>query len=164
MPVRRSARLIIVDDAGRLLLYLNDMKHEVDLQRLGRTDYWITFVGGLDEGETFEAAAVRELREETGWDTPVGPAIWWLQQVFPFSGKWLHAHERYFLVNATHAEVSFDGMDVDERGYAQQAHWWTLAEMRETTELMMPFGFTKLADLLEPILTGTVPSEVIDLS
>ena len=33
--------------------------------------YWHTVAGGVEEGETFAEAAVRELREETGLEAPV---------------------------------------------------------------------------------------------
>jgi 8-oxo-dGTP pyrophosphatase MutT (NUDIX family) len=35
--------------------------------------YWHQIAGGVEEGETFAEAAVRELREETGLEAPVEP-------------------------------------------------------------------------------------------
>ena len=35
--------------------------------------YWHQIAGGVEEGETFAEAAVRELREETGLETAVRP-------------------------------------------------------------------------------------------
>ena len=54
---RRSARVLLVNGAGQLLLF-----------RFGRdADHcWIAPGGGVEEGESLSEAAARELREETG--------------------------------------------------------------------------------------------------
>jgi ADP-ribose pyrophosphatase YjhB (NUDIX family) len=56
--VRRGARALVLDDAGRLLLIRRD--------KPGRTEYRTTPGGGIEVGETDEAAFHRELFEETG--------------------------------------------------------------------------------------------------
>ena len=62
MRRRRSARLLIIEPAGRVLLVRFVFKKGA----LAGEDYWATPGGGVEEGETFEQAAIRELREETG--------------------------------------------------------------------------------------------------
>ena len=58
---RRAARVLLVDDDGRILL-----QHCHDPSTPAEGSWWNTTGGGLDDGETAAQAAVRELREETG--------------------------------------------------------------------------------------------------
>ena len=60
IPYRRAARVILLDDADRVLLVRG---HDVDQPE---RSWWFTVGGGIDGGETPRQAAVRELREETG--------------------------------------------------------------------------------------------------
>jgi 8-oxo-dGTP diphosphatase len=56
---RTGAYAVLVDDAGRILLALWNE---------GAVPAWTLPGGGVEPGETSEDAAVREVREETGYD------------------------------------------------------------------------------------------------
>jgi 8-oxo-dGTP pyrophosphatase MutT (NUDIX family) len=58
--MRRIASIVVVDPRGWLLLQERDEHPRVDPEK------WSTVGGGVDEGETDEEGALRELEEETG--------------------------------------------------------------------------------------------------
>ena len=53
-----------------VLVFVNRGDEALVLLRAPDDPYWHVVAGGVEEGETSAAAAVRELREETGLDTP----------------------------------------------------------------------------------------------
>ncbi|RME84810.1 MAG: NUDIX domain-containing protein [Caldilineae bacterium] len=58
--IRLGCSITIVDDEGRVLL-----------QKRRDGDWWGLPGGGVDPGETFTAAAIRETREETGLEVEI---------------------------------------------------------------------------------------------
>jgi len=71
-----SAGGLVIDESGRVLLIrVRSMKDDV---------VWTFPKGRIDRGETSEDAAVREVREETGWRCEVvralAPVTYWFQR------------------------------------------------------------------------------------
>jgi len=131
VPERQSARLLIVDPQGRLLLF-----RYAD----GRMPpFWATPGGQLLPGETYEQAAVRELAEETGFDAPLGPLVRTREEVFAAgdigTARWT---ERYFAIHAAGGDIDSSRWTEEERRTIVAAHWWSLAELRSTAEPVLP--------------------------
>jgi 8-oxo-dGTP pyrophosphatase MutT (NUDIX family) len=150
-PRRRSARIVLADPAGRVLLFRG-----TDPGRPG-SPFWFTPGGGVENGEDLRATAVRELREETGLraeeDRLVGPA--WIRRVsFPFGGETYHGEEWFFLARVGPADVDAvrqDGFTELETRVIEGHRWWTQRELRSTSEVIYP---EQLAEYLPGLLGG----------
>lgn len=148
MVQRRAARVLLLDGAGRVLLL-----HGSDPGRPGHT-FWFTVGGGLDDGESYHDAAVRELREETGLVLTAadltGP-VWRQQTRFPFAGEWYMQEQVFFVARAPVTGWAFSraGLDEIETAYIDGFAWWSAPELAATTERYYP---EELADVLREIL------------
>jgi 8-oxo-dGTP pyrophosphatase MutT (NUDIX family) len=151
LPVeRRSAvRLVVLDEAGRMLLFHT---REPAHPELGL--WWELPGGGIDPGESYVDAAVRELREETGLTaTRIGPPNWTRTATFRLGS--IRRVQEEVVVTASVAGVapviSVAGQFDYEREAYMSARWWSVAEVVATTERCYP---GRLPELLPALLTG----------
>ncbi len=150
---REAARALVVDAADRLLLMRFENPANGDI-------WWATPGGGIDEGESEEAALRRELLEETGLrDFEPGPVVWVREHVLPWDRQLWRQHERFRLVRIESHEVA-PTIDLEaERVYGYR--WWTLDELEQTDENLAPRA---LATHLRALLRDGVPPEPLDVT
>ena len=148
-PSRPTARVVLLDRQDRILLMRGRLPGGAD-----GPGVWFTVGGGLEPGESYEEAAVREVREETGITTiDLGPVVWLRQGVLNIPHPVLMV-EQYHLARCDGAEPSREGWDALERRLIDDIRWWTRDELAATADRVFPPG---LADLLASILAGEVP-------
>ncbi len=159
LPIRASARLVILDPADRVLLFQVEGPIGRDPARPDRRRFWMTPGGGVEPGEDFLATAARELVEETGIDAPIGPLLAERRRevVLGRAGGLVPGmvHEQYFLVRAAVAAIDDSGWLDYERQDILDHRWWTMAELGATAELVVPKG---LHGLLAGLAAG-LPAE-----
>ncbi len=111
--------------------------------------------GGLEAGESFEEAAIREVYEETGLKVELGACLWTRRHVFEWLGERLDQFEVYFLARVS-GPLDVDGTPDD---YVHGHRWWSLQEMERTDEVFAP---RQIARLIAPVLEGEFPDEPYD--
>jgi len=144
MRVRPSSRLLIVDNATRVLLFR--FVHKAGA--LAGQDYRSTPGGGLEDGETYQQAALRELREETGIVSeaigePVADREFTLQ--LP-DGEHVQSREKYFVVRVEDVALSRQGWTSQEADVIADHRWWSREDLRQTTDIVWP---ENLLDMLK---------------
>ncbi|HEY1332342.1 MAG TPA: NUDIX domain-containing protein [Actinomycetota bacterium] len=149
---RPTARIVLIAPDDRVLLF-----HWFEPSE--GIHVWFTPGGGVQPGETYEDAARRELREETGVEAELGPWIWTREHLLTLRGVTERLLERFFVVHAPSNAVDTSGFDEFEASAISGHRWLSVREIAAWPDLVAP---RRLADLLPPILRGEYPDPPID--
>jgi 8-oxo-dGTP pyrophosphatase MutT (NUDIX family) len=127
---RRASRLILLDHQHRVLL----LRHA----RANGGSFWAPPGGGLESGETFEQAALREASEELGLDGFNFRMLWERMADFVYIDRPVHQHECFFLIEGELPRPSSDVQKVHFQEGILEMRWWTATEIESTSEPVFP--------------------------
>lgn len=153
--IRPAARALIVDAAQRVLLFRGELE--------GRASGWFAPGGALEHGETYEAALVREVAEETGLVVDIStlqPPVWIREFLFTWKGTSERHLERFFLIRVVAHEVDTSRFGVEESQVIRTHRWWGLDDILRSDERFSPL---RLGEHLAPLLQGSVPDQPVVL-
>jgi 8-oxo-dGTP diphosphatase len=159
---RLTARALLSDPDGRVLLIRVHDDTALDASD-PVVDYWITVGGGVEAGESFEAAIVREIFEETGHrvEQP-GPCIWRRRRnVTDAGGVTRSSDEQYFWCALGSASLSGANLTTGERALIREFRWWDLADPELAGTRIFPNEFV---DAAREVLEKGPPTHPVWLS
>jgi 8-oxo-dGTP pyrophosphatase MutT (NUDIX family) len=153
--VRRSARVVVVDDEGCVLLV------RVLDERDDKPPFWITPGGAVETDESLAEAAARELHEETGYALAPGRLT---EPVAVARGDWVYrgtslfSEDWYFGCRTARFAPDRHGYTALEREVLGTWRWWTRTELEATEEIVLPRGLLTVVDLIfESVAPGDGP-------
>ncbi|WP_276206401.1 NUDIX hydrolase [Thermoactinospora rubra] len=136
IPLRRfTARAMPVNHEGKVLLLQGFEPNTPHITR------WFTIGGAMEDGETLQEAAARELHEEAGilvepaaFAPPYGTST--IRFTF---GEWDITQDQTFLaVYVGDAPVSLDRMEEIEKATTIGWRWWSAEELEDSDVLYHP--------------------------
>ena len=155
---RRAVRVVLLDAGERVLLF-----HAM-LPEGSADGWWELPGGGIDPGESYLDAAVREIREETGLcisPDQVGPPTWRRDSTWRSRGQRRLQHEVVVLARlaADRPELSDADWTAEEREDYVDVRWWPIQAIRESSERFYP---SRLPALLPGFLAGEPIDEPLE--
>jgi 8-oxo-dGTP pyrophosphatase MutT (NUDIX family) len=126
-PLRRqTARVLPVDDEGRVLLLHGWDPHHPD------EPFWFTIGGAADPGESLRDAGARELYEETRISVEperLGEPIAENSIEFSWGGHRIAQDQTFYALAVGSAAVSLEGLDQWERATTDKYGWLTAEDL-----------------------------------
>ncbi|CAB4550884.1 MAG: NUDIX domain-containing protein [Actinobacteria bacterium] len=115
-----SAGGLVIDHSGKNGLLIGRIDHK---DATGKRILWSLPKGHIEEGETPEQAALREVAEETGIQSAIERSLGVIDFWFMAGGKRIHKTVHHYLFRETGGLLAPQESEVDEVG------WFPLAEI-----------------------------------
>lgn len=152
---RNAVRVVLADASGRVLLFHVLTPDETP------DGWWELPGGGIEPGETYLDATIREIREETGlllYPAQVRPPSWRRDSTWRSRGKRRLQHEIvvYAQLAADQPPVTDGGRTAEEAEDYVTARWWRVPEITRSPVRFYP---GRLPELLPRFLAGETIDE-----
>ena len=162
MKTRKTARALLFDNAGRLLLVkMHDPSVGAADGAVVPHAYWVTIGGEIDAGEDVMVAVAREIREETGLtDVRLGRAVWYAEHVLTVKGEPRLFQETFVLAYTDDTNLSRAGWTEEEAQVIEHLKWWEMDALFASGDTFFP---SSLKENLLPLSDDLLPPTLLTI-
>ena len=160
MQTRKTARALIFDTQGRLLLVrMHDPDVSTEDGYVLPEPYWVTVGGEIDADEDVANAVLREIAEETGLRAVrLGGEVWYTEHVLVMKGEPRLFQETFVLAHVEDTSLSDADWTEDERRVIKGMKWWDMEALAASEEKFFP---TSLQRHIPSLARGIIPPAMI---
>ena len=152
LQVRNSVKCVLLNCNDELLLVRTCDASIRDSSGSYNGDFWQMVGGKIEDNETVEEAARRELFEETGlseFDVNFGRIVWSGKLILVMNGVKTLINQRFMVVRSCKNEVTIKNLTQEEQNVIKELKWFALDDIKNNSEIIYPLGlYVHLRNLL----------------
>lgn len=159
LPTRVSVKVLLLNDRNELLLLCADDPKTTQADGKYNGPFWFLVGGEIEEGESFQEAALREIDEEVGLkksDIELGPVVWFGEYDLILNGVLTHLKQTFIVARTKSKKVFFNNLTAWEKSTLKKVEWFSLEKMHKTCEAIYP---ASLKQHLPDIIEGKYPQK-----
>lgn len=161
--MRNSVKVLLLNEHSELLLMCADDPKTTSIDGKYHGRFWFTVGGKIENGETLEQAALREIKEETGIaenEVSLGPVVWFGEFDLILDGTLTHLKQTFIVAKTKKHKVALTSPTDWEKETIKGLAWFSLEKIQNCTEIIYPVLLPKY---LPDILKGNYPATPLEI-
>jgi 8-oxo-dGTP pyrophosphatase MutT (NUDIX family) len=162
-PIRNSVKIILINDKDELLLMCADDPKTTSAKGEYHGKFWFLVGGEIENGETIQEAAIRELHEETGItknEVEFGPIVWFGEFDLVLNGILTHLKQTFIVARTKKKKVFLTKLNKWEKKAVKKLAWFSFEKIKNSDEIIYP---VLLPRYLTKIISGKYPKQPIEI-
>lgn len=158
--MRNTVRILLLNENKLLLMRIEDF----DISAIDGNKnkiFWCTIGGKIEDNESIERAALREIYEETGItkeNVELGPVVWFNEVDLNLKGNLTRFKESYIVAKTKQKNAALAHPTQDEQDVVKELKWFSMQAINDSKEIIFPVFLKKY---LPDIISDLYPKEMI---